>query len=161
MTTRKNKKWSRMEDMIILSNMDMKPTLLADRIDRTTAAIYNRRLTLTNPKWAPVGKPTYPEDLKKELEKGQLSFDFSAPPAPVVPTRVIPIKTNRPAVKPIALIADRREYEESLTREFNAIRKTPTVNPISLGGMERPAWAPAPKPRPTLRARFLAWLQRG
>ena len=157
MTTRKNKKWSRMEDMIILSNMYMKPAVLAERMDRTIAAIYSRRLFMKTPiDKLPVKRRMYRESLHEELEKGQLSFDFSAPPAPVVPTRVITIKSDRPAVKPIAITAERKRYEEDLTRELNAIRKTPTINPTP---GQRPVWLP--KQRRTLRARFLAWLQRG
>jgi hypothetical protein len=132
MTTRKNKKWSRMEDLIILSNMDMRVEVLAERMDRTTSAIYNRQLAMKTPlDKLPVKRRMYRESLHEEMGKGQLAFDFTAPPAPV-PTRVVTIKSDRPAIKPIA----------------------PPV--------QRPSWAPAPKPRRrTLRARFLAWLQRG
>jgi hypothetical protein len=138
MTTRRNKKWSRMEDMIILSNMGMKPAVLAERMDRTTAAIYNRRLFMkTRIDKLPVKQRMYRESLHEELGKGQLSFDFSAPPAPKVPTRVITIKSDRPAVKPI----------------------TPPVFAPTPG--QRPYYLPLPNERRTLRARFLAWLQRG
>ena len=138
--TRKNKKWSRLEDLMLLSCPNTDASVMAQRLDRTEPSIWSRRQLLQGAKKDKTPKArAYRLSLLNELNKGQLEMDLTPPPAPKVPTRVIPIKTERPAVKPISLGA-------------------PTINPTQ---GQRPEWLPPIKKRRSLRARFLAWLQRG
>ena len=152
--TRKNKRWSRLEDLMLLSYPNTDASVMAQRLDRTEPSIWSRRQLLQGAKKDKTPKAhAYRLSLLNELNKGQLEMDLTPPPAPkpqpVMPTRVIPIRSDR------EMLADyqkeRKRYKEDFTKELNAIRKSPAVKPITLG---------APKRR-TLRARFLAWLQRG